>query len=232
MGLGTLVLPAHWLTRPNTWDLNMWDAVVVHDEYGLRQREFSLRDTCIDVGAHIGCFSWLAYDRGFGHVYAYEADKGNFDLLQHNVQPYPITAVHGAVWRSDRDETLYLHHSDDPVNTGGHSVVGGGKEGGDETVAIPFDEIVLVAAAASMTKRVRFVKMDCEGSEFPILYTSQTLDLIDEIAGEYHQWATPPESLADLTFSIDALAEFLRGKGFHVEHRPSNSTLGLFHATR
>ncbi len=45
---------------------------------------------------------------------------------------------------------------------------------------MPFDEIL------GQLGDVRLVKMDCEGSEFPLLYTSQRLAQVQEFVGEWH----------------------------------------------
>ena len=101
-------------------------------------------------------------------------------------------------------------------------------------------------------KHVRLLKMDCVGEEWPILLTSQRLQLIDEICGEFHEIGgefleinenrlsqQPVFSLGDCRkFTIDALVEHLEDAGFSVNYRrhkrPTGALegLGLFFATR
>ena len=47
--------------------------------------------------------------------------------------------------------------------------------------AISLDEVL------SRFQRARLMKIDCEGSEFPILLTSKLLTRVDRIVGEYHE---------------------------------------------
>ena len=69
------------------------------------------------------------------------------------------------------------------LNTGSGSVIFGV---GDEVEKIAFDDLV-DDVTKNGQKRVRLLKVDCEGAEWPILLTSQRLLLIDEICGEFHE---------------------------------------------
>jgi hypothetical protein len=100
--------------------------------------------------------------------------------------------------------------------------------------------------------RVRLLKLDCEGAEWPILLTSQRLGLIDEICGEFHEIGgqfleisedrpeqQPVFSFANVEkFTIDMLVDTLSDAGFAVtwrrHTRPTGAIegLGLFFATR
>jgi hypothetical protein len=91
------------------------------------------------------------------------------------------------------------------------------------------------------------VKIDCEGSEFPILLTSRTLHLIDEIVGEFHEFG-PEDRPHDDTISPEAavpghdrftmivLKRALSEAGFVVEvlHHPAypRERLGWWFARR
>lgn len=234
MALSAMTIPAHWKERAGTWDHDMFNSVVLFDEYRLTD-VYEPTDVAIDVGAHIGCFSWLAIQRGFGKVYAFEVDDDNFEILRNNVSPLPVVAVHGAVWRSDKAETLRLGHCSNSMNTGGHCVVGSaGATTTPIASVIPFDEVVITAATDCIKRRVRMVKMDCEGSEFPILYTATTLDLIDEIVGEYHAWDIAPDHVKEFSFQMSDLAAHLEKAGFSVQWAPheGEQNLGLFRAKR
>jgi hypothetical protein len=91
-------------------------------------------------------------------------------------------------------------------------------------------------------KRVRMLKLDCEGSEFPILLTSQSLHLIDEIRGEYHEFGGEYDdrSIPEMArvsgydrFTIAELTDALQRAGFSVESDRSGKTRrGHFFATR
>ena len=79
------------------------------------------------------------------------------------------------------------------------------------------------------------MKIDCEGSEFPILLTSRLLHLIDNIHGEYHLAAVKEVARVDGVeeHTMEALTEHLQAAGFSVKSFPfPNSHLGLFFAKR
>ena len=134
------------------------------------------------------------------------------------------------------------------VNTGGGSVVWGV---GEPVAKVAFDDVVDLVTNRG-EHRVRLVKLDCEGAEWPILLTSRRLHLIDEIVGEFHEFGGPyleisenrpseahvfhSDRVGELT--IEELARFLRDAGFRVTYdrhvRPGGALegLGFFFATR
>jgi len=228
-------LPMGWIVRSNTWDRSIYDCVVVENEYDLPDR-FEGYDHILDVGCHVGAFSWACLERGAGRVYAYEANPESLALAAHNVcTKYPggfIPNV-GVVWRSDGGgvQELFYHRHPNPMNTGGGDVL---HAEGDPVLAIhSFDGAV--RRAANQWKRVRLVKLDCEGSEFPILFTSSCLHMIDEIVGEYHLFDDLGDRFADLPpFTGQVLAEYLTDHGFTVSIAPceADPILGRFRAVR
>ena len=108
---------------------------------------------------------------------AFEAHPGNVALAQHNLAGLPgISLTFGAVFRSDCSVRRLLHSGPLASNTGAGNVMFGGKlfdslapaesnSPGDalETPAMSFDQIL------DAFDHVRLVKLDCEGSEYPIL---------------------------------------------------------------
>ncbi|MBA2692475.1 MAG: FkbM family methyltransferase [Rubrobacter sp.] len=112
---------------------------------------------------------------------------------------------------------------------------------GVEVETASFDEIINEASEGGR-KRVKLLKIDCEGSEFPILFTSQTLHLIDDIRGEFHEYGGDhdPHSIPENArvegfdrFTIEELTKVLEREGFTVtSERSGDTNLGLFFATR
>jgi hypothetical protein len=170
-----------------------------------------------------------------------------------------LQLVRGAAWRSDRntDELRFDGYHPFPksftgmegiLNTGNGSVIWGS---GEPVAKIAFDEIVDRVTNRG-EHRVRLLKLDCEGAEWPILLTSQRLGLIDEICGEFHeiggQYLEIGEDRTERQpvftfenvekFTIDVLVDYLTDAGFtvtwHRHTRPTGSPegLGLFFATR
>jgi FkbM family methyltransferase len=192
----------------------------------------------VDVGAHIGGFAILAATSGARHVIAYEPADENFRLLAVNAAPHPAIEVHrAAVWRSDRAEPrLAWRASSNVRNTGGGTVVAGASIGGDrpgvapgEPVdAVAFDDIVERAGTVDL------LKIDAEGSEYPILATSRRLDRVEAIVGEWHdvEDVDPAMAIRGLdAWTGDALMDLLEDRGFVVETRAQGAG-GIFRAAR
>ena len=227
--------------RPGTHDEAMFRHIVAQNEYQLPDR-LNGDETIVDIGVHIGGFSYLALSRGARRVIGYEAEPGNAACARHNLAEFGDRAVvhHRAVWRSDRPATrLHLTYSDDTPNTGGHSVVWESSGPGVETIGL--DE-VLQDATDGGRGRVALLKIDCEGSEFPILLTARRLDLVDRIAGEFHEYgcarnrqAIPEHARIEGVpeFTFEALVSALERAGFRVTgRRHPEPFLGLFFAER
>jgi FkbM family methyltransferase len=251
-----------WEFRAGTLDQAIFNGVVVFNEYRLPDR-FAASDIVVDVGAHIGSFAEAVLSRGCEKVYCIEADAANFEIAAENLRPQlengHVQLVRGAAWRSDRttDELRFDGYHPFPksfagmegtLNTGNGSVVWGS---GEPVAGIAFDDIV-DRVTDHGEHRVRLLKLDCEGAEWPILLTSQRLGLIDEICGEFHEIGgqflevsegrfeqEPVFSFANVEkFTIDVLVDTLKDAGFTVtwrrHTRPNGSLegLGLFFATR
>ncbi len=225
--------PRHWVLRPRTMDRRIFQTVVLDNEYDLPAR-FDPRDVILDVGAHSGCFAYAALHRQAGFVYCYEADPSNYHLLCRNLKPYHdrVEAARAAVWRSDQPPgKLHLHNPLGPRNTGAGQVAGGIT--GQAVPAWPLDDLV-TRAVQRHGRRIRLLKLDCEGAEWPILLTARKLEHVESLCGEYHLGAYPelyavagyPE------FTLAVLADFLREHGFAVRLQPNRKhpAYGLFFA--
>jgi FkbM family methyltransferase len=229
--------------RPGTLDERIFQDVVVANEYRLPER-FGPDDVVLDVGMHIGSFCFAALLRGAGHVHGFEAEPGNFALAARNLAGYGDRCqAHGkAVWRSDRRGDVLRFCAPTGAqssNTGGGNVLGTSGDVEVETVAL--DDVLRQVTDNGRT-RVRFLKIDCEGAEFPILLTSRLLHWIDHVHGEFHERGdgiynhdpiSGPARVAGVDcFSLEVLAAHLRQSGFAVEHARTGSTnLGSFFAT-
>lgn len=252
----------NWTFRPSTLDRLIFNGVVVHNEYCLPD-SFQPADIVIDIGAHIGSFAYAAVSRGCRNVFAIEPDATNIEIaaqhLREYIEPGQVKLVRGAVWRSDEndDELFFDGYHPFPssysgmegiLNTGNGSVIWGQ---GEPITKIAFDQIVDEVTGKG-ARRVRFVKVDCEGGEWPILFTSQRLHLIDEICGEFHELGGQFLEISedhpttkpifnfgnDARFTVERLVSYLEDAGFAVRYkrhrRPSGELegLGLFFASR
>lgn len=227
--------------RPGTHDEAMFRHLATHDEYRL-PAAFDPEDIVVDIGVHIGGFSYQALSRGAGRVHGFEAEPSNCAVAAQNLAAFGdrVRVRNQAVWRSDRPAgRLSFTYSEDSANTGGGSVVW--ESDGPGVECVPLDAII-DEITENGRRRIRLLKIDCEGSEFPILLTATKLDRIDRIAGEFHEIGTPrnPQRIPEQArvpgvdaFTIEALDEALRRAGFVVAwQRHGDSSLGLFFAER
>lgn len=226
--------------REGTCDDWVFRSVVEDNEYQLPER-FEPESVILDIGVHIGSFCHAAAIRGATRIHGFEAHPDNFRCARENLRQHgsAVQVRNQAVWRSDSGPVeLRFQASHDAANTGGGNV----WSNGDVAIqAIPFDDIVRDVTRQGRD-RIRFLKIDCEGSEFPILFTSQMLHLIDEIAGEYHEFGgefdtndIPAVAQVDgyARYRIQELTEFLQQAGFDVESkRYETSNCGIFRALR
>jgi len=220
--------------RPGSWDRLIVDAVL-DGEYG----EIDVRGrVVVDIGAHIGAFAILAALRGARRVVAYEPAAENFRLLAINAAAHDAIEPHrAAVWRSDSEvPALRWRASRNTPNTGGGTVLdcasicgaAPADTGGEVVDVVAFDAIVDRLGAIDL------LKIDAEGSEYPILATSRRLDRVAMIVGEWHDVEDVDPSMAVPGLSAwngEALMDLLEERGYVVETR-AKGPLGVFRATR
>jgi FkbM family methyltransferase len=251
-----------WTFRPGTIDRMIFKGVAGGNEYNL-PAHFTPSDVVIDVGAHIGSFAYAAIERGCRHVFSFEPDSDNCQRaeahLREHIDAGLVRLSRKAVWRSDAndDQLRFDGYQMFPasfmgmegiLNTGSGSVMWGA---GAAVAKIALDDVI-DEITANGARRVRLLKLDCEGSEWPILLTSRRLDVIDEIAGEFHELggpyfeisenraATPLVFQSDRVtgFTIDELTRVLTQTGFTVWHQRHQRLdgapegLGMFFAKR
>jgi FkbM family methyltransferase len=226
---------------------NVVTTIIAGDEYELGDQTLEPGDVIVDVGAHIGVFSALCYHRGSRAIHSFEPNEDNFRLLEQNVRGRPgVCLSRRAVWRSDGESGAGLLLSGpDGENTGAHSLLTAGlvPDFGVQTLTeafatshpvetVPLDEIL------SGFDRVKLLKIDCEGGEFPILLTSRLLSRVERIVGEIHELTGPlMESVGPASrlagyesYRAEDLVDRLRSLGFEVRSREASRHLHIFSA--
>lgn len=187
------------------WDTGTMHEVITQDSYFIEDFVFNDNDVVIDIGANIGFFSGMVHEIGCKHVVAVEASPMNFVQLVHNVGPLGVRCINMAVWRSDElPGVIRLDETVADGNTGGISVV-------HDTGPIVVHTVSLDALLAPF-EEVRFLKVDCEGSEYPILMTSKHLRKVLMIAIEVH----PVGPVGNLDSTVGGLAQSLVFNGYNV----------------
>lgn len=214
--------------RDGTCDFNVFYDVALHNQYELPK--LNANDGIVDIGVHIGSFIHKAYSLGSRRILGFEANRENYLLavkhLNKEIKEGSVEILNRAVWKPD---AKVLHHSGftqdrNEINTGGGHVF---ADSGEDVLTVSLDDIILTRFGP-----IDYLKLDCEGSEFPILASCTTLDKIQHIVLEYHEMNEIPdvartEALPEYT--IGALTDFLRWYGFErtKEYRHGDSNLGM-----
>jgi FkbM family methyltransferase len=178
--------------------------------------------TIIDIGAGLGDFAIsVAYEHPRCQIYAYEPFPESYRLLEENIvlnSTNNVVAAPIAIGAQSGKMTLFatgaaVQHS--TTNTLGPA----------EAISIQglcLDDVFEVNAIAVCD----FMKMDCEGGEFDILFNASeaTLKKIKNICLEYHNGVTK--------FSHTDLMDYLQNRGFQVKTVPNpvHSHLGFLYA--
>lgn len=241
-----------WKFRRETLDELIYHGVVITNEYRLPTR-FNPWDIVIDIGAHIGSFTYAVVSRGCQQVFSLEPDRANFEIASEHLRPSIekgfVKLVCAAAWRSDPNDDVLRYDGyhafpksfpvlEGILNTGSGSVMWGV---GEPVPKLAFDSIIDQVTEQG-EQSVRLLKLDCEGAEWPILLTSERLHLIDEICGEFHEIGGEFLEISedrlvketifaigdDKKFTIDRLVGFLNDAGFDVNFRRHQRPTGEF----
>jgi FkbM family methyltransferase len=168
----------------------------------------------IDVGANVGGAAFALLSRGIGRVVCVEPDPRNFAALQRNLARF--------VSRVDLHNVAAGPNSD-------HATVAMG------TVPCRSLDSLIDRAAETGRERINVLKLRIDGAEFPCLYASTRLHLVDAIVGEYHSLSVVPDDAKTAGFpeyTRSALMDYLVKQGFAVETLPYAADHGLFWARR
>ena len=208
----------HFEMGGDSIDRDIWMSVVSANEYSLPPA-FHAGNVILDIGANVGQFAYACLRRSPGRVVSCEPYPDAVDKMRRNCGPWSenhdIRNV--AVWRSDVDQkTVSLHPHGRKTQTTSYSVTLS-KSAHDqwEVPCVKLDDLLKELGS------VHILKLDCEGSEFPILYTSQELRRCEYIIGEYHQdalqaLAGDPPLAGWPDWTIESLTDFLKIRGFEM----------------
>jgi len=214
----TLNNKTQYIIRPKTIDQHIINEIYMDKIYNPKGFEIKSTDTVLDIGAQIGIFSIYAAKKAKkGQVLSFEPTKENFSMLKENVEINKLQNVkvfRQAVGNKNGKLKIYLEH-----NTGGHTIINNGKNF-IEATQICLDSII----KEQKLNQIDFLKLDCEGSEYSILFNTkiENLKKIKKISMEYHK--------LDKTKNAETLKTFLEKNGFQVE--TSNENIGMLHAIK
>jgi hypothetical protein len=103
---------ARFKARNNFEQRTIINNIILWDEYELAAENFAPDDVILDIGAHVGAFSYLCYLRGSRNIYCYEPELENYKRLNQFLAGLEdIHKFNLAVFRSDAPATYSLTHS-------------------------------------------------------------------------------------------------------------------------
>lgn len=214
--------------RAGTQDEGIVREVWTDRAYPLERVELREGDAIVDAGAQIGAFTLYAA-RTPARIVALEPAPMNLALLRANLARNGLAErveVHGLALGPEGRERALLFLS--YTNTGGASIIG--RVG--PPVAVEALSLAKLLERFALP-RCRVLKIDVEGGEYPILYSSskETLARVDHlfVEAESHPLMPDPERPSWPPYTPAALTGFLERHGFHVERVPNANTL---HARR
>lgn len=143
----------------------------------------------VDIGANIGHYSLIAARLvgDSGHVYSFEPDPHNFDLLRRNIEMNGfknVTPVNKAL--SNEPGTLTLHL--DKYNLGGHSLTSDNILIDAGTVEVETTTLDLFFISSGGGDRIDVMKMDTQGSEGTIVEGARRLMEENDLAILMELW--------------------------------------------
>jgi len=194
---------ARYFARAGTSDFEIINEIYVVKEYNKLLKYIKEGSVVIDIGSQIGVFSIFAAKRAKNiRVYAYEPFSENFEMLKENIklnklQKKVILFKLGVSGKKGKRELILCEE-----NTGGHGFYCDGKN----KVEIETTTLKDIFETNKI-KSCDFLKMDCEGAEYEIIYKTpkKYLKKIKSISMEYHK-----------NDNINKLKRFLEEKGFNV----------------
>ncbi len=172
-------------------DLSAIAETCLLDDYGKLTKTKGKENMIIfDIGAHIGSFTMKVAMEG-AHVYAFEPDKDNYELLLENIKlnklEARVTPCNIAITEKTGTGILRVN----ALNPGGHSLFLGTSQ--DKMMHIPTKSLEDVMKEFSLDT-IDLIKIDIEGSEYVIFQhmSKETMDKISTIVGEYHLSLSEP----------------------------------------
>ncbi len=193
--------------RSKTNDRVIFNQIWLTKTYTPRGFEIKENDLIIDIGAHIGMFSILAGELApKGKVYTFEPSADNFNLLKENVELNKlgnVVLINKAVAKESGVREFALS-PDDPA---GHAF--SYEETDREKIIVETVKLDDFIKENNISK-IDFLKMDCEGAEYEILFncSNETLQKISKISMEYHD--------VNSERTVARIKSFLEANGFKV----------------
>ena len=180
--------------------------IFINDVYSMDQLAEALpkHPVVIDIGGNAGYFTlFLLAKKEQAQVYAYEAVPANCRLFQQHLDMNPqlkdkVAIYHKAVTGAPA-ATVILHLETAEGNAVTASVYDDFTKDNTYIAEVPCISLAEILASNQLSK-VDLVKVDCEGSEYPIIYETppQVWEKIDRMAIEVHNLDKEKRNMSSL----------------------------------
>lgn len=200
------------------------------EEYGISINEISKYNLVVDIGAHVGLFSvFLGFLNPECCVLSFEMDETNFNNLKTNIkncQTKNVIPFNCAI--SDKTQIVDYYGGRDSSEFSLKKLsfseslpeINNNLNPKSKVQSITLNDII----ESNEINSVDFLKMDCEGAEFEILFSTndENLRKINKIGGEYHEFSYDGKE-----YKMHHLSKFLSKFG-STKYKKITDGIGLF----
>jgi beta-1,4-mannosyl-glycoprotein beta-1,4-N-acetylglucosaminyltransferase len=137
-----------------------YDEIFIHNVNGMEQSDYE-NSTVIDIGANVGCFAVKAVELGASIVHCFEPEIRNFSMLQDIASNYNCIKTYNFAVVDENKKFVQMCSEGAGANIYGH---------GDDVSEYVTPCISLGKIIDMINTEDLVVKLDCEGSEFEILF--------------------------------------------------------------
>lgn len=170
--------------------------------------------TIVDIGAHKGYFSIFAAQntKKTSKIYALEPSSKNFETLKNNTfvnKIQNITTFNIGIYSEKKEVKLYLGKSENNSFFSEYqkSINNENNHSSEMVKTLTLSDFF----EQEKLTEIDFLKLDCEGSEYPIIFNTDTdtLSKIKVISLEFHD-------LKNEKYTPNKLLRFLNNNGFNI----------------
>ena len=218
---------------PSTGLYLVFKEIFVTDFYDIDTlvKQLPAKPLIIDIGANAGYFNMMLFSKiKDATVYAYEPIPANYELFKKNISFNPglekqIHLFNKAVTGTPVESVeLFMEHSaENSVIASIYSDFDQQNKYSLKVPAISLEEII----KSNGFNRIDLLKVDCEGSEYPIIYetSAATWSKVDRLTIEVH-------NLDNDKRNHNYLGQFLKQQGFSVESQFVHANCYVLDAVR
>ncbi len=220
--------------RVPTWSLFLvFKEIFVSDFYGIDAllKKLPPKPVVLDIGANAGYFDMMLFSKMTeATVYAYEPMPNNYKLFQQNIALNPSLAnrIHlfNKAVTGASQEFVELHMETEAENSVIASVYSDFDHKNQFTLRVPAISLRQILEETGI-ERADLVKIDCEGSEYPILYETPA-----SCWGKINFLTVEVHDLDRDQRNVGHLARFLESQGYEVVSAPAHDNCHSLEAMR